>query len=95
MAEQQSGSARDMTWQQVFRVWWLLAWRGLLGFMIFVAIIGGVIKVLLDGLGASQEVQGLIGTIIGLVVYVVWGMVIVRMAINKSYRDFRLAYTPH
>lgn len=95
MAETSSGGAPAMTWQQVFRVWWLLAWRGLLGLIVIGGAVGYVVGLALNSIGASQDVVKVISTLIGLAVYLFWGLVIVRMAINKTYRDFKLTFTPH
>ena len=93
MADVQMENSSEITWGRVFRIWWLLAWRGIVGLLMLGLIIGGAIRIALGGLGASQEVQGLVGTIFGLLIFFLWGLVIVRMALNKNYRDFDLNLT--
>ena len=51
------------------------------------------IRAVFGNLGASQELQGLVGMIFGLLIFLLWGHVVVRMALNKRYRDFDLKLT--
>ena len=95
MSEEPAGGWPEITWGHVFKVWWLLAWRGFLGLLIIGGLVGYVVGLALNGLGASKEVIATVNTIIGLGVYLLWGLVVVRMAIKKTYQDFHLAYTPH
>ena len=95
MAEPSSESTAQMTWQQVLRVWWLLAWRGLAGLIVIGGTVGYVVGLALNSIGASQDTVKVISTLIGLSIYLLWGLVIVRMAVDKTYRDFKLTFTPH
>ena len=93
MADTQTDSAPDITWNQIFRVWWLLSWRGIAGLLLTGVIVGGAIRAVLETAGAPQEFQGLVGTIFGLLIFLLWGLVTVRMALSKKYRDFDLNLT--
>ena len=93
MSEERTSGALEMTWNQVFRVWWLLTWRGLAGLIIFGAAVGAGVGFILNSVGASQDVIKAASTIIGFSVFFLWGLVIVRMALNKKYRDFDLNLT--
>ncbi len=93
MTDTQTGSSSEATWGQVLRSWWLLSWRGLAGLLLIGVIVGGAIRAVFGNLGASQELQGLVGMIFGLLIFLLWGHVVVRMALNKRYRDFDLKLT--
>ena len=93
MSESRSGGTPELNWNRVFRVWWLLAWRGLAGFILVGVIVGGAIRLAFGNIGASEETLGVIGSIFGLAVFAIWGMIVVRMALWKKYRDFDLHLT--
>ena len=92
MEETPRGLLPEMTWQQIFRVWWLLAWRGIAGLIIIGGAVGYVVGLALNSIGAGQDIIKLVSTLVGIVVYLLWGLVIVRMAINKQYSDFDLNF---
>lgn len=92
MEETPIGIHPEMTWRQVFRVWWLLAWRGLAGLIVIGGIVGYVVGLALNSIGVAEDIVKAISTLIGLAVYLLWGMVIVRMAINKKYSDFDIKF---
>ncbi|MGY8990882.1 MAG: hypothetical protein ACKVHL_04775 [Rhodospirillales bacterium] len=93
MEETPRGILPEMTWQQVFRVWWLLAWRGIAGLILIGGAVGYVVGLGLNSIGASQETIKVMSTLVGISVYLLWGLVIVRTAINKQYSDFELKFT--
>ncbi len=93
MADTQTETTSDMTWGRIFRVWWLFAWRGLSGFIVIGGAVGYIVGLALGGIGTSKEAITAVSSIIGVSVYLLWGLVIVRMALNKKYRDFDLKLT--
>jgi hypothetical protein len=80
--------AEDITWRRLAAIWWLILWRGLVGGMVVGGVLGFVIGVVgaILGLGNSGVVAG----IAGLMLSIVWGMFVLRMALIKKYSDFRL-----
>jgi hypothetical protein len=88
-----SGQATDIGWGKVFRIWWLLAWRWLAGMLIIGGGIGYLLGLLLGKAGAGQDVITAIHSIVGIAIFVFWGLAVVRMALNKYYRDFRITLT--
>ncbi|MEQ8194761.1 MAG: hypothetical protein RIB59_09760 [Rhodospirillales bacterium] len=90
MAERQDG---EIGWGKVFRVWWLLVWRWLAGMLIIGGGLGYLLGLLLGKAGAGPQTITAIHSIIGLGIFVFWGLAVVRMALNKYYRDFRITLT--
>ncbi len=93
----------EITWRYVLSVWWLIVWRAWLGGMLFGGIAGfiagGVAGVILafasSATSASlNEIGGMVGGIAGIVAGLTWGVYVVRMALRKKYRGFRLALIP-
>ena len=82
------------TWGRVMSVWWLLAWRTMVGAVLLGALTGGVFSVfaaLADWPADKiQSVSAVLGGVIG----ALWGIVVVRMALKKQYGDFRIALVP-
>lgn len=77
-------------WEQVLSIWWLLIWRGVLGGF----AIGFVIGLILNfgtafGFGAVLGTTGnlLVGVVLGLI----WWPFVIRMALRKKYKKFRIA----
>ncbi len=81
----------DVTWARVLRVWWLIAWRAGLGGTIIAFALAFLIGELGVRLGLSFERVYLVGTIIAWLAVLAWGLVVVRMALEKKYGEFRLA----
>lgn len=88
----------EPTWERVVSVWWLVVWRGVLGALLIGAAVGFVIGVA-GTIAASmfgfpvepvRQVSSVAGGIVGLG----WGLVVVRMALEKRYKDFRIALVP-
>jgi hypothetical protein len=81
----------ELTWGRTLSCWWLLVWRwtlvsvlagGVFGF--FVGIAGFILSwppSMRTGIAAGG----------GMVIGAVWGLIVVRMALGKRYRGFRLA----
>ena len=81
-------------WDKVMRVVWLLTWRGLLGGVAIGFILGLAINMGL-GLGFGVMLNANINGAMGLVVMLIWWPFVVRMALKKRYRDFRIVLIPH
>jgi hypothetical protein len=81
-------------WDKVLRIVWLLTWRGLAGGMAVGFLLGLVINIGL-GLGLGMVLSTNVNAAMGLVVMLVWWPFVVRMALKKRYRDFRIVLIPH
>jgi hypothetical protein len=94
----------ELTRARLVSVWWLITWRGVVGGMLIGAVcgmIGGLLAaiiVIVIGGHASPAVLTRAGQIAGAVLttpfVLLWGIWVVRMALTKRYRDFRLALLP-
>ena len=84
----------DLTWGRVMSVWWLLAWRTLVGAFLLGALTGvffGVVAALADW--PADKIQSVSAVLVG-VIGALWGIVVVSMAFKKRYGDFRIALVP-
>jgi hypothetical protein len=84
----------ELTWGRVLSVWWLVAWRGLVGSLLIGAAIGFVIGLVGFAAGVTLDAIQLISTVAGGLVGLLWAIVVVRMALKKKYGEFRLALVP-
>jgi hypothetical protein len=80
----------EPTWKRTLSVWWLITWRGFVGFL----LLGLAIAVLVDSLatliGGRSETLSVLGAIGVWVLSIIWGLVVV-LALRKHYRHFRVA----
>jgi hypothetical protein len=81
----------EMTSERVMRVWWLLVWRGLLGGWILAAILAFLIGAVGGELGLDFPTTAAIATMLSSLAGLTWGYFVVKMALEKKYKDFRLA----
>lgn len=81
----------EVTWGRVASVWWLIAWRAVLGGIVFGFVVGFVGGFLGGAIGAAPDKVETIVTALAVPAGLAWGVVVVRMALRKRYRGFRLA----
>jgi hypothetical protein len=86
---------QEFTWKRVMAVWWLLAWRGALGTAVLAAAGGAADGAFAGAMGATPKAVFWALNITTSVLGIVWMMLVVRMALRKRYRDFRLAAAPN
>lgn len=84
----------EATWERVVSVWWLLAWRGVVGGVVLGAVIGFVIGVVAGLAGFSPEQIRPVASVAGAIIGFGWALVVVRMMLAKHYKDFRIALVP-
>jgi hypothetical protein len=82
---------REITWKRVASVWWLIAWRGLLGGWILAVALAFLIGEAGGRLGLEFPTVAAIATTLSWLAGLAWGFFIVKMALKKKYGDFRLA----
>jgi hypothetical protein len=84
----------DVTWTRALKVWWSLAWRGLL----FGALAGGLAGFFVGVAGSAAGVQletiRQLGSLAGLAVGIPVGLWVVRTILQKSWSDFRIVLVP-
>ena len=97
----------EATWGRAARVWWLIMWRGVLGAVLVGTVAGFVVGVVTaviilaiggTSVGMAQnpiyQIGIGLGAILGFVIGIFWYILVVRMALRKQYREFRLAIVP-
>jgi hypothetical protein len=86
----------ELTRRHYFSIWWLMVWRAALG----VVVIGLVFDVGLSNLLVRSGVTGEIGPMAWLFnlpwilttgLNIIWEAIVLRMALKKHYRHFRIA----
>jgi hypothetical protein len=84
----------EPTWARTISVWWLIAWRTFLVSSIL-AMLGGAGQGALEmwssaSPGVSRWVPGIVASILD----AIWFVIVVRMALRKHYKEFRIALLP-
>jgi hypothetical protein len=80
----------DITWGRVFRIYWLFFWRGFVGGVGLGALSGVGIVIFRHFFVSLGHAGVVLATSIGGVIGIVWAVVVIRMALRKRYRGFRL-----
>ena len=84
----------EITWGRATKVWWSLAWRGLLFGGITGGIFGFVIGLIMGAAGASMQTIGTVAYWTGVFIGIPVGIWVVRSVLRKSWSDFRIALVP-
>ena len=83
----------EVTFSRVMSVWWLCIWRAALGGFVFGGIAGFIVGFAFGIL--RLPLDPVFPTIAGGIIGFVWFIVVVRMALRKKYRNFRIALLPN
>ena len=95
----------DLTWKRLAAVWWLMLWRGMLGGVLLGMVVGAIVG-FLAGITAQlvfhvpldiatyQRIGQVSSLTVCIPLGIVWGLVIVRMALRKKYGDFEIVLVP-
>ena len=82
------------TWWHVIQIYWLLLWRSSLGGLLL-ALLVGLVWGLFAALVRMPSLAILpVAMLLGCISGTAWSLVVVRMALGKTYRGFRLALVP-
>lgn len=73
---------------------WLLIWRGALGGA-FLGFVLGLVANLISGLAFGVVLGTTANMLAGIAVALLWWPVVVRMALRKKYKAFRIALLPN
>jgi hypothetical protein len=84
----------EPTWGRTIAVWWLIFWRGLLGSMLLGGVIGFIFGFVAAMSGMSPQQIATISPFLGAAVALPWAILVVKMALQKTYSDFRIALVP-
>jgi hypothetical protein len=91
MALNISGSSeRSISWALILPIAWLLLWRGIAGGIAIGFVLGLGINLAL-AYGFRVVLGSNVNAAMGAIVMLVWWPIVVRMALKKHYRGFRLA----
>jgi hypothetical protein len=75
----------------LLRIYWLLFWRGLVGGLVFGFVQGFIIGFVMGAAGFPRAQITPVTASVGIVVGIIWSVVVLKMAIRKRYKDFRIA----
>lgn len=81
-------------WEQIISVCWLLIWRGVFGGAAIGFVLGLVVNMAL-GLGFGVVLGSNVNLAMGVVTSLIWWPFVVRMALEKKYKAFRIVLVPH
>ena len=84
----------DLTWGRVLRIYWLYTWRAGLGGLLLASGAGFCLGFVGHLAGIPRSNMLLIEAFTGALISVVWSVIVVRMALQKTYRGFRLELVP-
>lgn len=85
------GKFVEVTWKRAFKVWWSLAWRGLLFGFLGGGVVGFILGFILGIARVNPNTIRLVGQIAGGIVGIPIGVAILRIVLRKRYSDFRIA----
>ena len=80
-------------WKEVAAITWLLIWRGALGGFAIGFVLGLIVNLVM-GFAFGKILGSQLNLSIGLIIALVWWPLVVRMALGKRYRGFRIALVP-
>ena len=83
----------EVTWNHAIRIWWSLAWRGILFSVIAGALAGFIVGAVLGALGMGENIEKY-GQLVGLLVGIPVGIWVVRIVLTLQFRSFRIALVP-
>jgi hypothetical protein len=81
----------ELTSQRIASVWWLITWRVMLGGWIIAFVLGFLIGEAGAALGIGFQPVAVVATVVAWLAALAWGFFVVRMALRKHYKEFRLA----
>jgi hypothetical protein len=81
----------EVTVGRLASIAWLFIWRGFLGALLIGAIVGGAVHLTATAFEMSGRHVARASLVGGLLVGLAWYLAVVKMALAKRYRDFRIA----
>jgi hypothetical protein len=84
---------QEVTWRRVLAVWWLIVWRALLGGAVLGFIAGFLVGFIGLLAGLPQDVRLITSGALGALASLIWGIIVLRMALRKTYSDFKIVLT--
>jgi hypothetical protein len=88
-------SKLEPTWERVMAVWWLMAWRSLVGGLLLSGMVYFIIRFIGQAFDESTtDNMAVMMVIISWVVAWAWNVAVVKMALQKKYSQFYLVLAP-
>jgi hypothetical protein len=84
----------EITPKRVISIVWLLYWRTWVGALILGFLAGFLVEIIETGIGAADGSGVIPAALLGGVFGLVWSYFVLRMALRKKYRDFRIVLVP-
>jgi hypothetical protein len=84
----------EITLGRLLRIYWLFLWRATFGAVVIGGVAGFIIGLVMGLARIGHDQIHLAGTIVGMVVGAVWSVIVLRMMLEKQYRDFRIVLIP-
>jgi len=81
----------DRTWGRMTRIWWSLAWRGLLFGCVAGLVAGFIVGFLGHMFGLDDEIGRLLAGCVAGIVSIPVGVWVVKVVLGKKFKDFRIA----
>ena len=91
MGDERKSRELRVSWQRIVSVWWLVVWRGMTGGIVLSLLIGLAVGAIANEIGLSRDEALFISEVGGGNVMLLWGVIVVLMALRKKYRSFRIA----
>jgi ABC-type enterobactin transport system permease subunit len=82
------------TWARILSVWWLMLWRSVVGSVLIGFAAGAVLGLIGALANWPADTVDVAAYVLGLVIGVLWGVVVLCMALKKRYEGFRIALVP-
>jgi hypothetical protein len=80
----------EVTWRHVLSVGWLITWRGFLGAFSIAVVITNLFGV--AGVLNTPGQEPVYVRVVGATASGVWGLFVLRMALEHRYRAFRIVF---
>jgi formate/nitrite transporter FocA (FNT family) len=80
-----------ISWADVLKIWWLITWRAMLGSVLLGVGLGLVATMLGLLLHWPERIPSPVIWGAGFVAGLVWHVIVVRMALQKRYSNFRVS----
>jgi hypothetical protein len=84
----------DVTWGRAAKVWWSLIWRAMIVGGIAGGLIGGGTEFIVQTTGVSRQLIMMLKYLAGFILTILFGILIVRVVLRKSWSDFRIVLVP-
>lgn len=86
---------REIFWQDVVKIWWAFTWRATLGSFCLGFLAGLLAGFVGAAVAAEAATIQSVGRIAGALIWAIWSVFALRLALRTKYRDFRIILVSH